>query len=451
MVSARHREFVKIGLLAHVGNGNLGDESIVTAVIENVTRRVPRSRIVAFTANPVDTRVRHGVMAFRLQRGLAGSEARAGARTPERPIRRRFVAWLSARGLLGAVKRVNRFTTGAREVAAELPFLVRAYRQLSGVRLLIVAGSQQLTDSVRGPWGYPYTVFKWALLARMRHIPVAIMSVGAGPIDSAVSKWFVKRTVWMAAYRSYRDCGSRDVIRSLGVLDPGEVAPDLAFSLEPPREKAPPRPGRTIALNAMPFIWQEYDPETERRLYERYAAVLSEFIIWLVDLGYRVKCVATQMRGDRPVIDDLVSRATGKRPDVASQVEVPPVERLADLLSELRNSHLVVATRFHAAVLGNVAGRPVLALAYHQKTDHLMHQVGEPSAVVSVQHIELAHLQRTFLRLERSAPAIVERRKTILAAMRAELSQQYDTVLDYARVRRPVAVHYRPASKMRVA
>src|SRR5215475_5203435 len=59
----------RIALLsAPIGNGNLGDEATVAAVIQNLRRRYPTATIYAFSANPDDTRKRHGISAFPITR-----------------------------------------------------------------------------------------------------------------------------------------------------------------------------------------------------------------------------------------------------------------------------------------------------------------------------------------------------------------------------------------------
>jgi polysaccharide pyruvyl transferase WcaK-like protein len=61
-----HKESGKmiIGILAHVGQGNLGDEAICAAVVENIRSLVPEAEFVAFTCNPEDTFARHKVRSF---------------------------------------------------------------------------------------------------------------------------------------------------------------------------------------------------------------------------------------------------------------------------------------------------------------------------------------------------------------------------------------------------
>src|SRR5215472_647926 len=58
----------KIGLLHHVGGGNLGDDATLDAVAGNIKERWPNAKIVAFSMNPDDTVARHGILSHPLRR-----------------------------------------------------------------------------------------------------------------------------------------------------------------------------------------------------------------------------------------------------------------------------------------------------------------------------------------------------------------------------------------------
>ena len=58
----------RIGVFGHVGNGNLGDEAIISVVIQNIKRRYPVAEIYGFTLKPEDTRERHKIAAFPIRR-----------------------------------------------------------------------------------------------------------------------------------------------------------------------------------------------------------------------------------------------------------------------------------------------------------------------------------------------------------------------------------------------
>src|SRR6185437_6591129 len=58
----------KIGLLDHMGGGNLGDDTTQTAVMANIRSRWPGAIIYGFSMNPPDTRLRHGIASYPIRR-----------------------------------------------------------------------------------------------------------------------------------------------------------------------------------------------------------------------------------------------------------------------------------------------------------------------------------------------------------------------------------------------
>jgi hypothetical protein len=46
-----------------------------------------------------------------------------------------------------------------------LSFLASSRHTMKSFELLIISGGGQLTER-DGPWGFPYTIFKWVVLAR---------------------------------------------------------------------------------------------------------------------------------------------------------------------------------------------------------------------------------------------------------------------------------------------
>lgn len=85
---AMDRVTKRIGLLDHVGGGNLGDDTTQTAVIQNIKTRWPHAQIAGFSMSPSDSRVRHGIRSYAIRRrtwgfGPAAGDASLGANASE--------------------------------------------------------------------------------------------------------------------------------------------------------------------------------------------------------------------------------------------------------------------------------------------------------------------------------------------------------------------------------
>ena len=437
---------MRIGVFGHVGNQNLGDEALIAAVVQNVRRRCGEAELRGFTARPHDTSQRHRIPAFPIRRMTDGGRAPATAHAAasgglglnagpdESPgIGARLRALLKRVPLLRTVVRrarqVGRVAIG---VPAELAFLVHAYRHLRGTDLLLVAGSGQLSDYWGGAWGFPFTLFKWSLLARMTRTKVAFLSLGAGPLRTRLGKFFIKQTVRLAAYRSYRDDDSRRCIVDLGIAGKHRVVPDLVLSLDVDPQPAPPQsrgPGRrqVVGINPMPVFDDAYYPVSDPRVFGKYVETLAAFADWLIERGYVVRFFATQLLVDHGVIDKVQGRMQ-QGPMLAGEQRVfaGRIGSFEELVSVLDSVDFVVATRYHGTLFALIRHKPVLSIAYHPKSRELMRQMGRAEYAIDIAELTFAALQERFVALERDSAEFVAGVRQRLPEVRGALDAQYD-------------------------
>jgi len=432
------RHPLKIGILGHVGNGNLGDEAIVASLIQNIRRRCPTAEIHAFTSNPQDTRERHRIAAFPVRRPITVASP-SGAHAPSHAssfveARRAFRTGLKA--IPPLYKLLKWAWAGLRlfpNCFHELRFSLTSFRALKALDVLIIAGSGQLFDYFGGSWGVPYTLFKWSILAKASRARLVFLSVGAGPIGSPLSRFFIRYSLSLAAYRSYRDESSRKLIESIGVRGPHRVFPDLAFSLDTARSSFPslsPSSARIVGINAMPVFADFYWPERDRDVYQNYLDTLASFALWLIGKGYRLLFFPTQLRVDPPVIAEIKARMrTSTSLDFEDRIVGGAVSNLDDLLSQIASTSIVVATRFHGALLSCLMRKPVLGISYHRKTDDLLTEMGQSEYVVDIVRLSLAALIDRFSSLEAKSGVILDQLPGRVADCRSALGKQYDDVL----------------------
>jgi len=429
----------RIGILGHVGNGNLGDEAIIEALIQGVREVVPGVEFAAFTIRPADTEARHGIPSFPLRRGLDP------VRAPSAPAASSVPAASSSSGIRAALRRIPglrgllaRGAATARwlgEMARESAFWFFRYRRMRHVDLLIVAGSNQLSDYFGGPWGFPYSIWAWSAAARLAGARVVFLSVGAGPIRSGWSRFFIRTALSWADYRSYRDTGSRDAVAVIGVPEPHVLAPDLAHGLRPaavPRATGEAKGAPLIVINPLPYFdprsWAERSPE----IYQRYVDTVATFAATLRERGYRVQFVPTQLRADPPVVADLV-RAIGRRSDAADATDAagaldPLVSNFEDLVARLSAADFVVATRFHGVLLSQMLGKPTIGIVYRRSTRDLLVDVGQGAYAIDIAGMTSEGLLERLTALERDGGA-GDRIQRRLEGYREALAAQYTSVL----------------------
>src|SRR5271168_331090 len=150
----------KIGLLDHLGGGNLGDDATLDAIMQNIKSRWPDSIISGFSMNPEDTQTRHGIRSYpiRRQTWYSRNEPVNDSLTFKTKVK---AALREHRFLSRLLKAVHTAATRIpRELSHELLFLAKSFRIIRSFDLLIISGGGQLLDSWGGPWAFPYTIFK---------------------------------------------------------------------------------------------------------------------------------------------------------------------------------------------------------------------------------------------------------------------------------------------------
>ena len=427
------RESQKIGLLHHIGGGNLGDDATQDAVLHNIKRRWPRAVLIGLSVNPDDTRKRHGIPSYAIRRKtwtLGYTVGRAEATVKEkmkRVVRRYPFLFTLLRAIHTVVIRMPR------EFSHEVLFLGVAFRILRSFDLLIINGGGQLTEW-GGPWDFPYTIFKWTFLARSANVRCVFLNVGAGPLTHRVSKFFVRRALSFADYASFRDEESRTLVHQIGFRGRSRVFPDSAYSLELP---APNRSSRTrrrgrpiVGIAPMPYCDPRVFHEKDQLVYDRLIRKLGLFASWLVRNDYSVALFGSDIGIDPLAIADLQSALKsdhGIAGDGDSHCIIKEaVSSLEELLAQMSSMDYVVTCRFHGVIFAHLLNKPVIAISHHPKVATLMSDIGLDKYCVDIRTFDLNLLTATFTAAVRNSKEIKDRMAERLGCYRRELTSQFD-------------------------
>jgi len=411
-----------LGIWGHFHGGNLGDDLVVAVLIAAIRRRRSGARIIGISMAPGDTRTRHAVETLPINPGQ--DIARSGSPGSQ-----------DARGRSDALRRVGRRVPGASRALGlwrELRFLGRSYAALRSIDRLVVAGSGQIQD-VWGPWTHPYTTFRWALLARLARVEMALPSVGVGPIKSRMSGLLIRKSVEWARFVSVRDEGSARVLRTIGVRRQLAMCPDMAWAYVASKpEGDPPKGARTVVgVNVMPHQDPRYWPNGDQSWYREHTRKMASFVANLLRHGDRVLLFSSQTRADRLVADDLRRDLSDRGLADHAQLEwaVDRIETAEQLVDAVSRCDYVVAARFHSVLLPLSFGIPTIGLAYQQKTVELLAQAGQSAHCLDINSFELEELERALEKLR--AEDSPDQRAELLgraAKFRHAVEEQFDVL-----------------------
>jgi polysaccharide pyruvyl transferase WcaK-like protein len=424
----------KIALLDHVGGGNLGDDATLEAVAGNIRRRWPNAEIVAFSMNPDDTEARHGIVSYPIRRkrwsiGYKVAKTEASLKETVKALTRKY------RAIFYLLKSTNAVVLLPIEVFHELSFLVLSRRNIKSFDFLIISGGGQLTEK-DGAWGFPYTIFKWVVLARSAGVRCMFLNVGAGPLTHPLSKFFVRRALLAADSVSFRDEKSRILVHKVGFTGESRVCPDSVYGLEVATTNASPDSRAQPIVGFAPMPYPDPDPrgytaEKNQMVYDEFIRKLAIFASWLIGESYALAIFATDIGVDPLAIEDLQIALRSHHGILPSQYSVNHSVKTQDLLAAMSKMDYVVTCRFHGVVFAHLLNKPVLAIAHHPKVMDLMTDLELSSYCVDIRDFDLKLLVEKFSSMAINAREIKSRMAASLTRNKQQLRSQFDELFRY--------------------
>jgi len=353
-------------------------------MLHNARKRLPNAELCCFCSNPDDTRARHGVEAF-----------------PLRAPKRLSLEWLTT------------------------------FRFASRLDVLVMTGTGMITDVGERPLGLPYDLFRWAVAALAYGVKLVFASVGVEPIRHPAAKRLIGSALGLADIRSFRDRQSQELLKSAGFsCDRDAIYPDLAFSMPESMTSRPAtgsRPRRKVAVGVYDYRCRGAAGGADAVSYASYIEKLGKFVVWLFEHDYDVRIVIGDLTYDEPVVRDLRAWLTpGPISGHGHQFEDQPARCVDEVVDQIADADVVVASRFHNVLFALLAGRPVLSIAYNAKNDALMADVGLANYCQSIDTFDVEGLVERFCALERNAHLLLPSIAAKVAFYRREVDRQYD-------------------------
>jgi polysaccharide pyruvyl transferase CsaB len=308
VVRMHDRDSVSVGVLGSYGGRNVGDEAILTAMLDRIRSGRPDARIVVFSRGPDHSRAVH----------------------PDVEV----VAWEGV----------------CRE---------RITEHLRRLSVLVLGGGGILYDTEARRY------LRLARAAQVLGVPVFTYAVGAGPLTDEIDCAWVRSTLSEAAEVTVRDEESKLVLEEVGLTRPVTVTADPALLLYPGRSggellrlEAVPPGERLVGMSVRePGRAAEHLDEDG---YHQLLATVGDFLVHRLDA--RVVFLPME-RDDIRHAHAVVSRmADADRCTVLHGAYSP--QQALDIVGRL---DLAVGMRLHFLIFAALAGIPVLPLPYAGK------------------------------------------------------------------------------------
>ncbi len=438
MTNGRLQESVRLALLTPYDGGNLGDSAIQEAIIANLRRCDPCLDLSGITLYPKRTAARHQIPCYPLT-----ATSRSHYQIRQEPAsdvagvgERSACLYRSLRG----IARVVPFLFWLKVLIDEGLHILRSYRLLRKIDVLVIAGGGQLDDEWGGSWGHPYALAKWSVLARAARSSVVFLSVGACRIESRLTRMFLKTALSMACYRSYRDAESRRLALAITRRAEGAVVPDLAFSLFSASTEPTVRfSSAVVRVGVSPIAYGHSGlwPTADQVHYERYMAELAGFVADILRNGAAVTLFSSSPPDDQ-IFADLDKRICAALDSaLRGQLCVRTADTVAELLDVLHSVDFVVASRLHGVLLSLLSGTPAIAISYDRKVESLMDQLGQSAYCVDIRSFKSGDLIEMLPALRTNSDLIQSAAATTCRQYDEILQEQYRKITLLARARYP--------------
>jgi polysaccharide pyruvyl transferase WcaK-like protein len=360
----------RVGLFGLLGTGNIGNDASMEAVLSYLRAEHSDAAVDAMCRGPEYVRVHYGIEAIPLLWYQKYEQRAAG------------VTLIALKVLTKAVD---------------------AFRTASWVRrhdVVIVPGMGVLEATLPlRPWQTPYAMLLLCASGRIFGTKVALVSVGANVMNQRLTRWLFSWAARLACYRSYRDIGSREAMRRLGVdttRDP--IYPDLVFAI--PAPPYDPGDAQTVGVGVMAYRGSNDDRGQADEIYASYVEKMSFFVRWLVDSGRRVRLFVGDAADNR-ALQEILADLQRNRPDLEpAWVVAEPVTSFAELTRAMVPVGTVVATRYHNVICALKLAKPTISLGYAAKNVAVMADAGLSEFCQFTNQLDVDLLIKQFTELE---------------------------------------------------
>jgi polysaccharide pyruvyl transferase WcaK-like protein len=433
----------KIGLFHHCGGGNLGDDGTMEAVIQNIKSRWPDADLCGFSMNPDDTQARHGIAAYPIRSrtwSLGGHTPAPVSGPASLKDRLKILAhkYPFVFRALSVMNTVFRRVPGT--IWKEIVFLARAFRIVRSFDLFVITGGGQFLDSsggpwkfVGGPWLFPFTIYKWLVLAKLANVRRIVLNSGAGPLVHPLTRLLVRQSISLADYVSFRDEHSRVLAQQIGFHGYIPVLPDSVYALSLPTLPAKsPGTGNRLVVGMSPMAYGDprLSPEHDPAIYNSYIQNFASFAGRLMDHHHYIKLFCSDLGIDPPAADDvekiLKGRTNGQKTSAGQYLARVDHKTTSDLLRNMSSMDYVVTCRFHGIVFAHLLNIPVLAISHHPKMTGLMSELGLTKYCIDIRSLDAARLTDIFMAMMEDRCEIKGRMADRLSSYKKRLSAQFD-------------------------
>ncbi|QAT42577.1 polysaccharide pyruvyl transferase CsaB [Aminipila luticellarii] len=306
----------KILISGYYGFNNIGDESILRAVVDNLQDRLEDIEITVLSQDPVSTAEKYGV---------------------------KSASRKSMKSIVKAVKRCD---------------------------LLVSGGGSLLQDVTSKKSILYYLIIMW--LAQLFRKKIFIYSQGIGPINSNLNRRLTARTLSKVSGIVVRDEASKEFLAEIGV-DPQrvEVTADPVLRIKPVPliigQEILRKEGIQIDRDRLTVGFAIRERKTDSEFVDELCIAIDRLV---TEQKAQIVLIPFHYSEDVGVIEELEKRLGDKVCSIKHKYLTN------EMLSIIGNMDLLVGVRLHALIHSAIMNVPMIGISYDPKINSFMKSIG---------------------------------------------------------------------------
>jgi len=290
--------------------------------------------------------------------------------------------------------------------------------------LVISTGGHHLTTIIAGSIKTPQ-IFDMAI-ALLYGKPLLLwsQSVGTFEFQSPANKEMIEKILSGAGQIFIRDEASEEQIRKLGVsLEHVSKTRESVFGLyDVVQSRIKPSERRNILGIS---VWT--GKKKAAAAWEHYVRTFAEFVDHAIESGYKVHFFPMEMQGaDRPCIEDII-RLVGQKNSCEIVEGFPGTVEHINAIAQCK---IFLGHKTHSQIFSLVAATPLIAVAYHRKTEDFMAQFGlEDYCIVDTQ-LSGEKLVQLFEKIGDNLDAVSRKQQETALGMYKEVGEDFKRMID---------------------
>lgn len=343
---------MKVVICGNYGAQNLGDEMILTGLLETVRAILPKANIAVLSGNPQETTKHFNVQSYK-----------------------KFPAGITSlvKGFFGSTKETKRVVKSC------------DYFFLGGGGLF-----ETLTFRAHIIWGIQ------AFMAYRYKKPVIMYDQSVGKARGIFRRLILKSLFKKAKLIVVRDEKSKSNLRELGIDNEIYVLPDLAFRISIPKPASSRKKQIIVALRQMDDL---------SLLFKKN---ISIFLDWLIDKrGYEIKFIDFQggEQQDYLLHKEIISL-------IRNQSKIYHLKHdhsIEKVLEEFASADFVLGMRLHSIISAIKTQTPFIALNYAPKIKNFLQYVRLSDHLFDIDQFEVEDLIRKFNEIHKNREKISQK------------------------------------------